>query len=125
MNANVGLQQSEFTLLQNNDLGLNNNIDNIMNQNGEYYMSSVSNNVRVVSGPTQMVNDMGRITTTNYQSEINNNLPYIQATSPSQESGSRREPTDGDSKKKKNEEDMKHEEISDFPLEPRDSRRKN
>ena len=125
MNANVGLQQSEFTLLQNNDLGLNNNIDNIMNQNGGYYMSSVSNNVRVVSGPTQMVNDMGRITTTNYQSEINNNLPYIQATSPSQESGSRREPTDGDSKKKKNEEDMKHEEISDFPLEPRDSRRKN
>ena len=115
----------------NIDLGLNNNIDNTMNKNGGYYMSSVSKNVRVVSGPTQMVNDIGGITTTNYQSEINNNMPFIKAASPSQESGSKREPVDGDSKKKKNEEDMKHEEdvkheeISDFPLGPRDSRRKN
>ncbi len=44
---------------------------------------------------------------------------------PTQISGSKREPVDGDSKKKQGEEGVNKEEISSFPLEPRDSRRKN
>ena len=121
-NINMGaLQQSGYTLFQNNNLGINNNIDNIMNQNGGFYMN---NNYQMMSRTNQNINESGRFGA-NVQSEINKKVQYIQVTSSNQASGSIKEPLDGSSKKKKKEEEMKHAEISDFPLEPRDSRRKS
>ena len=121
-NMNMGaLQQSGYTLFQNNNLGINNNIDNIMNQNGGIYMN---NNYQMMSRTNQNINESGRFGA-NVQSEINKKVQYIQVTSSNQASGSIKEPLDGSSKKKKKEEEMKHAEISDFPLEPRDSRRKS
>ena len=78
----------------------------------------------MMSGTNQNINNSGRFGA-NVQSEINKNVQYIQVTSSNQASGLRKEPLDGGSKKKKKEEEMKHAEISDFPLEPRDSRRKS
>ena len=121
-NMNTGaFQQSGYTLFQNNNLGINNNIDNIMNQNEGFYMN---NNYQMMSGTNQNINNSGRFGA-NVQSEINKNVQYIQVTSSNQASGLRKEPLDGGSKKKKKEEETKHAEISDFPLEPRDSRRKS
>ena len=111
-NNNLATQEGGAALAQNSK---------IINQSGGYIMSK---NVRVVSSSNAVISEGERVTA-NFGGEINRNTSQSnQVRSSNKFSSSKREPVDGDSKKKQAEEDAKQGEVSEFPLEPRDSRRK-
>jgi len=108
--------------LDNNDFLLssltnqNNNLGNIQLSQSGVGVSTTQTNVKMVS--SNIVVSTGRVTG-DFGGEINRS--EAEKLSPS----SRKEPTDGDSKKKQGEEEPKKEDVSDFPIEPRDSKRKD
>ena len=121
--------------LENNDFLLssltnqNNNLGNIqqLSQSG-VGISTTQTNVKMVTSNT--VVNSGRATADFGGEIIRSEAEYGQVKAEENLTGklsasSRREPTDGDSKKKQGEEEPKKEDVSDFPVEPRDSRRKS
>ena len=115
--------------LDNNDFLLssltnqNNNLGNIQLSQSGVGVSSTQTNVKMVS--SNIVVSSGKVTG-NFGGEIiRSEAEYGQVNAGKLSPSSRREPTDGDSKKKQGEEEPKKEDVSDFPIEPRDSRRKN
>ena len=115
--------------LDNNDFLLssltnqNNNLGNIQLSQSGVGVSSTQTNVKMVS--SNIVVSSGKVTD-NFGGEIiRSEAEYGQVNAGKLSPSSRREPTDGDSKKKQGEEEPKKEDVSDFPIEPRDSRRKN
>ena len=111
-NNNLGTQEGGAALGQNSKL---------INQSGGYIMSNI---VRVVSSSNREISEGERVTA-NFGGEINRNSSQSnQVRSSNKFSSSKREPVDGDSKKKQAEINIKQAEVSEFPLEPRDSKRK-
>ena len=115
--------------LDNNDFLLssltnqNNNLGNIQLSQSGVGVSTTQTNVKMVS--SNIVVSSGKVTG-NFGGEIiRSEAEYGQVNAGKLSPSSRREPTDGDSKKKQGEEEPKKEDVSDFPIEPRDSRRKN
>ena len=111
-NIKLGLQKGGIAFTQNS-LGLNNNL--LLSHSGG---NILRNNLRIISGSNSMSNVTNRDSNRNI-------IPLIRNSSSNRFSSSKKEPADSDSKKKPGEEEVKISEISEFPLEPRDSRRKN
>ena len=115
--------------LDNNDFLLssltnqNNNLGNVQLSQSGVGVSTTQTNVKMAS--SNIVVSSGRVTGDFGGEIIRSEAEYGQVNAGKLSPSSRREPTDGDSKKKQGEEEPKKEDVSDFPIEPRDSRRKN
>ena len=115
--------------LDNNDFLLssltnqNNNLGNVQLSQSGVGVSTTQTNVKMAS--SNIVVSSGRVTGDFGGAIIRSEAEYGQVNAGKLSPSSRREPTDGDSKKKQGEEEPKKEDVSDFPIEPRDSRRKN
>ena len=115
--------------LENNDFLLssltnqNNNLGNIQLSQSGVGVSTTQTNVKM--GSSNIVVSTGRVTGDFGGEIIRSEAEYGQVKTEKLSPSSRKGPTDGDSKKKQNEEEPKKEDVSDFPIEPRDSRRKN
>ena len=124
----VNLENNDFLLSsltnQNNNLG---NIQQLSQSN--VGITATQTSVKMISS-SNMVVSSGRAASDFRGGIIRSEAEYGQVKTEENLAGklspsSRREPTDGDSKKKQTEEEPKKEDVSDFPVEPRDSRRKN
>ena len=111
----INLDNNDFLI---SSLTNQNNLNLGSQQGGVYVEKAVKTTVREVTDDNydaQRVLQLG-------QAQLTGNQKV--ASSPEQFSSSKKEPVDRQSKKKQIEEDAKKENINDFHLEPRDSRRK-
>ena len=115
--------------LENNDFLLssltnqNNNLGNIQLSQSGVGVSTTQTNVKM--GSSNIVVSTGRVTGDFGGEIIRSEAEYGQVKTEKLSPSSRKGPTDGDSKKKQGEEEPKKEDVSDFPIEPRDSKRKD
>jgi hypothetical protein len=107
--SDMGLKQSQFTFGQNSYITTDNGINIVFN-----------NNDRVAGNNGGQINQ-NEIQYTKVQT-IGKQKGKL---GPSQIVRMKREPRDGESKKRQKEEEANKEEVNDFPLEPRDSRKIN
>ena len=120
------------------NIAANDNKNNYNLNNNDFISSSITNhnNINLDDQHEKIVFETNTVKATMnaISSDQGNNLLYgqmqmvgnqIGVSSPEQIYSAKREPVDGDSKKKQAQEISNKEEVSDFPLEPRDSRRKN
>ena len=124
--------------IEGQNIAASDNKNNYILNNNDFVSSSITNqNNKNLDGQQKEIVFEAKTVQTSMNpisSEIGNYLLYnkmqmtgnqIGVYSPEQIYSAKREPVDGDSKKKQTEENVNKEEVSDFPLEPRDSRRKN
>ena len=108
--------------LNNNDL-LSSSITNQINKNFDSQQKEiVFETKKFKTSMNSISSELGNYLINDQMQMIGN---QISISSPEQIYSAKREPVDGDSKKKQTEENKNKEEVSDFPLEPRDSKRKN